>query len=375
LLAAGTRDKKMSRMVMHIDFDYFFAQCEEIRNPSLKTRPVVVCVFSGRTEDSGVVSTANYVARKHGARSGIPIKLAKARLAAVADAIFLPLDPSYYSEISDAAMSIISSRVEKMERVGIDECYIEVSEAKQDTAAAIVLAQEIRAAMLSETRLTCSVGVAPNKLVAKIASDMNKPDGLTVIEPDAAAYAISALKVGTIPGVGPKTAARLQEMQIETVGQLAGIDLFKLTEMFGRKTGTYIYNAARGDDESPVIDSGERKQISRIVTLKKDAEASAEMYNELYSLCQSVLEKAAGKSLSFRTVSVMLILDNLDQVSRSKSLKFHSTGLESLSSTARSLLDEAMAGPDKVKVRRLGVHISDLQKSTGQNTMSEFMNG
>lgn len=358
---------------MHIDFDYFFAQCEEIRNPSLRTRPVVVCVFSGRTEDSGVVSTANYVARKYGAKSGIPIKLAKARLAAVADAVFLPLDSSYYSKVSDAAMSVIESHVEKMEHVGIDECYVEVSEAKGDTGAAIALAQEIRAELRNETKLTCSVGVAPNKLIAKIASDMNKPDGLTVVEPDAVAYAISVLKVDAIPGIGPKTAARLLEMQIETVGQLAGIDLFKLVEMFGRKTGTYIHNAARGDDDSPVIDSEERKQISRIVTLKHDADTSAEMYDELYSLCQSVLEKAAGKSLSFRTVGVMLILDNLDQASRSKSLKFHSTDLESLRSTAKSLLDEAMAGPTKVKVRRLGVHLSDLQKSTGQNTMSDFM--
>jgi DNA polymerase IV (DinB-like DNA polymerase) len=357
---------------MHIDFDYFFAQCEEIRNPSLRTKPVVVCVFSGRTEDSGVVSTANYVARKYGAKSGIPIKLAKARLAAVSDAVFLPLDSSYYSKVSGAAMSVIESHVEKMEHVGIDECYLEVSE-KQDMGAAIALAQEIRAEVYNETKLTCSVGVAPNKLLAKIASDMNKPDGLTVVEPDAAAFAISALKVDAIPGIGSKTAARLSEMQIQTVGQLAGIDLFKLVEMFGRKTGTYIHNAARGDDDSPVIDSGERKQISRIVTLKNDADTGAEMYDELYSLCQSVMEKAAGSSLSFRTVGVMLILDNLDQVSRSKSLKFHSTDLESLRSTAKSLLDEAMSSPHKVKVRRLGVHLSDLQKNTGQNTISDFV--
>jgi DNA polymerase IV (DinB-like DNA polymerase) len=359
---------------MHIDFDYFFAQCEEIRNPSLKTKPIVVCVFSGRTEDSGVVSTANYVARKYGAKSGIPIKLAKAKLAAVADAVFLPLDSSYYSKVSDAAMSVIESRVEKMEHVGIDECYIEVSEAKRNAGAAVALAQEIRAEVRGETKLTCSVGVAPNKLIAKMASDMNKPDGLTVIEPDAAACAISALRVDTIPGIGPKTAARLLEMRVETVGQLAGIDLFKLVEMFGRKTGTYIHNAARGDDESPVIDSGERKQISRIVTLKNDADISAEMYDELYSICQSVLAKARDRSLSFRTVGVTLILDNLDQASRSKSLRFHTTDFDSLHSAARSLLDEAMAGPVKVKVRRLGVHLSDLQKSTGQNTMSEFMN-
>lgn len=371
MITAGPQD---DRIVMHIDFDYFFAQCEEIRNPSLKTKPVVVCVFSGRTEDSGVVSTANYVARKYGAKSGIPIKLAKARLAAVADAIFLPLDSSYYSKVSDAAMSAIESRVDKIEHVGIDECYIEVSEAKRDTRAAVSLAQEIRTGVRNQTKLTCSVGVAPNKLVAKMASDMNKPDGLTVIEPDAAAYAISSLKVDAVPGIGPKTAARLLEMQVETVGQLAGIDLFKLVEMFGRKTGTFIHNAARGDDDSAVIESEERKQISRIVTLKNDADTSAEMYDELYSICQFVLEKARDKSLSFRTVGVMLILDNLDQVSRSKSLKFHSTDLDLLLSSARSLLDEAMTGPVKVKVRRLGVHLSDLQKSTGQNTMSEFMN-
>ncbi|HUG96571.1 MAG TPA: DNA polymerase IV, partial [Nitrososphaera sp.] len=130
-----------SRIILHADFDYFFAQCEELRRPELRSRPVVVCVFSGRTEDSGVVSTANYIARKYGVKSGIPIRVAKSKLADVSDAVFLPLDAAYYSQVSESAMSFIGSHADRFERVGIDECYLDVSERTGSFEAARRLAQ------------------------------------------------------------------------------------------------------------------------------------------------------------------------------------------------------------------------------------------
>jgi DNA polymerase IV (DinB-like DNA polymerase) len=334
---------------------------------------VVVCVFSGRTEDSGVVSTANYVARKYGVKSGIPIRVAKSNLAEVSDAVFLPLDPAYYSQVSESAMSIISSYADRFEHVGIDECYMDVTERAATFEAARNLAQEIKSEVKKKTQLTCSIGIAPNKMLAKIASDLYKPSGLTVIEPERASESITAMEVAKIPGIGPKTSGRLQELGVKTIGDLAKFDLFELIEEFGKKTATYMHNASQGIDDEPVIESGERQQIMRIATLKSDATGSKEMHTDLYELCQSVFQAATDRKLSFGTIGILLILNNLDNITRSKSLKVHSSSFESLHSTAKSILEEAMREAGPVKVRRLGVRLSDLQSSEGQNTMLDFM--
>lgn len=362
-----------SRIIMHVDFDYFFAQCEELRQPELRTLPVVVCVFSGRTEDSGVVSTANYVARKYGVKSGIPIRTAKSKLADVPDAVFLPLDSKYYSQMSESAMLIISSYADRFEHVGIDECYLDVSERAASFQAARSLAQDIKNDLKKKIRLTCSIGVAPNKMLAKIASDMHKPDGLTVIEPGSATESIVPMEVGKIPGIGPKTSERLGELGVKTIGDLAEFDLFRLIEEFGKKTAAYMHNASRGIDDEPVVESGGKQQIMRIATLKSNATDSAEMYPDLYELCQSVFKTAIDRGLSFKTVGILLILDNLDNITRSKNLKVHSSNFESLHFTVKSILDEAMKEAGPVKVRRLGVRLSDLQSREGQNTMLDFM--
>lgn len=372
-MIVGGPQSNASRIIMHVDFDYFFAQCEELRRPELRTVPVVVCVFSGRTEDSGVVSTANYVARKYGVKSGIPIRVAKSKLADVSNAVFLPLDPSYYSQVSESAMPIIASYADRFEHAGIDECYIDVSQRAGSFEAAKSLAQEIKNDVKTNVQLTCSVGVAPNKMLAKIASDLHKPDGLTVIEPGTAAASIAGMDVGKIPGIGPKTSERLQELGVKMIGDLAKFDLFRLIEEFGRKTATYMHNASRGIDDEPVIESGGKQQIMRIATLKSNATSSAEMHSDLYELCQSVFQTATDKRLSFKTVGILLILDNLDNITRSKSLKVHSSNFESLHSAARSILDEAMGEAGPVKVRRLGVRLSDLQSSADQNTMLDFI--
>ncbi|HKZ62196.1 MAG TPA: DNA polymerase IV [Nitrososphaera sp.] len=362
-----------SRIIMHVDFDYFFAQCEELRRPELRSRPVVVCVFSGRTEDSGVVSTANYVARKYGVRSGIPIRVAKSKLVEVSDAVFLPLDAPYYSQVSDSAMSVISSYADRFEHVGIDECYIDVSERAGSFVAARSLAQDVKNDVKKQSRLTCSIGVAPNKLLAKISSELHKPDGLTVIEPDSAAESIAGMDAGRIPGIGPKTSERLEELGVKTIGDLARFDLFRLIEEFGKKTATYMHNASLGIDDEPVVESGEKQQILRIATLKSNATDGAEMHPDLYELCQSVFKTATDRRLLFKTVGILLILDNLENITRSKSLKVHSSNFMSLHLTARSILVEAMKQAGPVKVRRLGVRLSDFQSSEGQNTILDFM--
>jgi DNA polymerase IV (DinB-like DNA polymerase) len=363
----------MTRRIMHIDFDYFFAQCEEIRRPALRDRPVVVCVFSGRTEDSGVVSTANYLARKFGVKSGIPIRVAKSRLAAVSEAVFMPLDAAYYRQLSQSAMSIIRSHADKFECVGIDECYVDVSESTDDFEVTKILAQQIKKDLRKQIQLICSVGIASNKILSKIASDMSKPDGLTVIEPGNAIKFIANMEVEKIPGVGPKTRNSLRELGVTRIGDLAKFDLFRLIERFGKKTATFMYNAANGIDNDPVLEFTGGYRIMRIATLKSSAVSSLEMKPDLYLLCRSIFNKAFQRKLSFKTVGIVLILDNLDSITRSRSLKLHSNNFDSLHSVAVSIMDQAMKDVGSMKVRRLGAVLSDLQSSAGQNTMSDFM--
>jgi DNA polymerase IV (archaeal DinB-like DNA polymerase) len=363
-----------TRRIMHVDFDYFFAQCEEIRRPELRDRPIAVCVFSGRTEDSGVVSTANYVARKFGVKSGIPIKVAKSRLATVSGAVLLPLDAAYYRQVSQAAMSIIRLYADRFECVGIDECYVDVSDSTHDFEMTRILAHQIKEDMRKQIHLTCSVGVASNKILAKIASDVSKPDGLTVIEPGNAMKFIANMEVEKIPGVGPKTRDSLHELGVTTIGELAKFNIFLLIERFGKKTATYMYNAANAIHNDRVMEFNERHRIMRIATLKSSAISSPEMNPDLYVLCRSIFNKASQRKLSFKTVGILLILENLDMITRSRSLKVHSRNFESLYSVAKSILDDAMKEAGSIKVRRLGLVLSDLQSNTGQNTMFDFMN-
>lgn len=363
----------MARAVLHVDFDYFFAQCEELRKPEIKDKPVVVCVFSGRTEDSGVVSTANYVARKYGVKSGIPIRTAKSRLAESKDALFLPLDVEYYKTVSEKAMAAIRENADVFERVGIDECFADVSERTGgDFDSAQSLARRIKDDVRKAAQISCSVGVAPNKMLAKIASDFEKPDGLTVVRPQDAQSFVAALDVDKIPGIGPKTRDRLTELGVKAAGELATLDIYRLVDEFGKKNATYMQNAAKGIDDEPVQESeGERKQIMRIVTLKQDATVASEMYGDLEEICKSVQESAAKKNLAFKSVGVILILNNLETLTRSRSLKAHATDLDVLYSTAKAILDDATT--EGVKVRRLGVRISDFQDSSGQETLFGFM--
>lgn len=363
----------MARAVLHVDFDYFFAQCEELRNPEIRNRPVVVCVFSGRTEDSGVVSTANYVARKHGVKSGIPIRTAKSRLADVKDALFLPLDAEYYKQVSEKAMAAIRENADVFERVGIDECFADVSERTGgDFDSAKSLARKIKDDVRKAAQISCSIGVAPNKMLAKIASDFQKPNGLTIVRPEDVQSFVAVLDVDKIPGIGPKTRDRLAELGVRTAGDLATLDIYRLVEEFGKKNATYMQNAAKGIDDEPVQESeGERKQIMRIVTLKQDATVAAEMHGDLEEICKSVQESAAKRNLAFKSVGVILILNNLETITRSRTLKAHAADLDVLHSTAKAILDDAMA--EGMKVRRLGVRISDFQDSSGQETLFDFM--
>ena len=260
------------RIVLHIDFDYFYAQCEEVRAPDLKTKPVVVCMFSDRGDDSGAIATANYTAREFGVKSGLSILAAKQKLKNRTDSAFLPADFEYYSNISEKSMNIIKKFADVFEYVGRDEAYLDVSEKVElDFTKASHIAQQIKNEIREKTKLTCSVGISPNKLLSKIASGYKKPDGLTTVTPDNISEFMETLNLGDIHGVGKKTQQKLAEENIETISQAKSLDIFTLINMFGRKSGTYIYNAVRGIDDEPVTIRAPMLQLSKISTLKEDS--------------------------------------------------------------------------------------------------------
>ncbi len=361
-----------SRIIFHIDFDYFYAQCEEVRKPELKTRPVAVCVFSDRGGDSGAIATANYTARKYGVKSGMPIKFAKSKLQDVSNAVFLPVDFEYYSEMSEKAMNIMKNYANIFEYVGRDEAYLDVTEkTESDFGRAAHLAQQIKNAVRETVKLTCSIGVSPNKLVSKIASDFKKPDGLTIITPEKVDSFLEPLKIRTIPGIGKKTEQVFSELNLETIGDLKKLDVFKLNKLFGRKVGIYIYNSVRGIDNEPVQERQPSIQFSKIVTLKHDSKDYEFLAENLYEVCKELHEVVVKNNRLFKSVGVQFVQSDLTNKSKSKMLKNPTSSLEELEHTAEMLLKEALEDQEK-EVRRLGVKVSELSEITGQSSITSY---
>ena len=361
-----------TRIVFHIDFDYFYAQCEEIRTPELKSKPVCVCVFSDRGGDSGAIATANYTARKFGVKSGIPIVFAKKRLEERSDAVFLPVDFDYYSEMSEKAMEIMKSFADIFEYVGKDEAYLDVTKRVEgDFEKASHLAQQIKNSIREKTRLSCSIGISPNKLISKIASDFRKPDGLTVVSTDKVEEFLEPLKIRSIPGIGKKTEKRFSEMSLETIEDLKKLDVFTLNKEFGRKSGTYIYNAIRGIDNDPVKEREPRIQFSKIMTLKKDSKDFEFLLPNLLQLCKEVHEVAKKNNRMFKSVGVHFVQSDLSNKSKSRMLRSPTLNLEDLEKNAEQLLREALENQTST-IRRLGVKVAELSEVQGQSDITSY---
>ncbi|MEM3008026.1 MAG: DNA polymerase IV [Candidatus Nitrosotenuis sp.] len=360
------------RIVFHIDFDYFFAQCEEIRNQSLKTKPVCVCIFSDRGGDSGAIATANYIARKFGVRSGMPIRFAKTRLRQIPDAVFLGADFTYYSDISQRTMEIIKSYADVFEYVGKDEAYLDVTKRTESNfAKATHLAQQLKNQIRAEVKMTCSIGISTNKLISKIASGFKKPDGLTFVEPQNVESFLNPLKVSDIPGIGKVTADRFAEMNIKTIGELRGLDVFTLNKMFGRRISSYIYNAARGIDDQPVAERQPAIQFSRIVTLKEDSKDFESLSHILDEICDDLHQTILRHKKMFKSVGIQFVQSDLSSKTKSKMLKNPTFNIDELKKTSTQLLEEALAD-QKIEVRRLGVRVSELSDLEGQSSITNF---
>jgi DNA polymerase IV (DinB-like DNA polymerase) len=344
---------------MLVDLDYFFAQCEELRNPSLKEKPVVVCVYSGRSEDSGAVSTANYIARKYGVKSGMPIFLAKKKLENV-DAVFLPVDDQFYEEVSGKVMNVLRGFADEFEQVGIDEAYLDVTRCTEANFENVeALAKMMKKELLNQARLTCSVGVGPNKLVSKMAADERKPDGLTIISPNQVSNFLDPLPADRLIGVGTKTLEKMRTMGICKIGDLARYDVQKLMTVFGRANGTYFHNASLGLDNEPVQERGEAESISRIATLKQNTRDLNAIMEKTDELCNDLHRRILQEKSTFKTVGIIVITTDIRSHTRSKTFDSPSNSIELMRRTVRDLFQKFL-DESELEIRRVGVKLSNL---------------
>jgi len=362
-----------ARVITLVDLDYFFVQCEEVRNPAIRDKPVIVCVYSGRSEDSGAVSTANYVARKYGVKSGMPIFLAKKKLENT-DAVFLPVDFAFYEGISGKVMKILRSHADRFEQVGIDEAYLDVTQRTNGRfEEAKELAGKIKHELQSQQKLTCSIGVGPNKLVAKIAADSNKPDGLTIIRPEQVESFLSPLPVSRLIGVGVKTREKMQALGINTIFDLANYDMQKLIAVFGRTLATYFHNASLGKDDEPVEEKGEAESISRISTLKQDSRDLSFILEKTDQLCNEIHAAIKAEGVIFKTVGIIAITTDMSIHARSKTLENPTDDLEAMKNTVKELFEKFL-NETELDARRVGVKISNLvREPKNQKQLTSFI--
>ncbi|MDD5168734.1 MAG: DNA polymerase IV, partial [Syntrophales bacterium] len=301
------------RRILHMDMDAFFAAVEEKRNPPLAGRPVVIGGM-GDPSKRGVVSTANYEARKYGIHSAMPLMTAHKLCPA---AIFLPVDYEAYVAASAMFKSVLRTITPVIEDVGIDEAYLDISDLP-DTNERI--AARIKEGIREKTGLTCSIGIAPNKLLAKIASDMDKPDGLTILTMADVASRLWPLPVRKLYGVGPKTEAALKAMGIETIGMIAREPLETLVDHFGNSYGHYLYEASRGMDDSPLITYWEPKSMSRERTFQTDLSNWQAIARTLAEVTHEVVEDMKANRYKGRTFTVKIRFSDFQTVTRALSV-------------------------------------------------------
>jgi DNA polymerase-4 len=335
--------------------DAFFASVEILDDPSLSGKPVVV---GGPPEGHGVVAAASYEARAHGVRSAMPMATA---LRLCPDVVRVPARHGRYAEVSREVFRILERYTPLVEPVSIDEAYLDVTGSGRLFGDAREIAARVKRAIREELGLTCSVGVAATKLVAKVASDFRKPDGLTVVEPGREAEFLAPLPVEKLPGVGPRTAEALHEMGVRTLGRLARSLPETLEGVFGSQ-GPHLVARARGEDASAVVpahEGGSAKQISSETTLVEFTDDVDEVDRVLLALAEEVARRAREGGLEGRTVTLKLRDDRFRTRTRAETLPAPTDIALEIADAARTLYRAGPVGRGR-KVRLLGVALSKL---------------
>ncbi|MBN2110280.1 MAG: DNA polymerase IV [Methanosarcinaceae archaeon] len=355
-------ESSRNRITLHVDMDSFYSAVEVSKRPELKGLPVVVGSDPKGGSGRGVVSTCSYEARGLGIHSGMAISKAY-RLCP--DAVYLPVNMKLYKEVSENIMALMRIFADRFQQVSVDEAYLDVGNFIDDYDSAALLARKIKDEIFRKHGLTCSVGVAPNKIIAKIASDFNKPDGLVVIRPEEVEGFLFPLPVSKIPGIGKKTRPILEEMGIETVEQLATIDVQLLIARFGR-SGIVMHQLANGIDRREVREREEVKSISTEDTFDEDIFDPATIQNAFAALSEKVYGSLMRKRFRFRTVTIKVRFEDFRTYSRAKTLQAASNEKEAIIRNALGLMEEFMG---KGRFRLLGVGVTRLEKIDERQTL------
>lgn len=340
----------MMRCILHVDMDAFFAAVELQRHPELRGKPLIIG-GKGNPMQRGVVSTASYEARKFRVHSGMPLRTA---LAHCPNAVFLPVDYPTYTTISKKIKTILNSFSDVMEDAGIDEAFLDLSaECKSAETIANCIKQRIR----EKTGLTCSIGLAPNKLLAKIASDMEKPDGFTVVKESDIEIRIWPLGVRTLWGVGPKAEEKLASLGVTCIGHLAQLPKKTLITHFGQAHGLYLHRASRGIDDSPIVTQREPKSLSRETTFQTDVDDWDSIERTVIHLTKEVITRMRKREYRGRNITVKLRFADFDTHTHAITLATQTDNFEMIQSAVMKCLHRfALVKP----VRLIGVRVSDL---------------
>jgi len=342
------------KFIVHVDMDAFFASCEERDNPSYRGKPVIVGADPDGGKGRGVVSACSYAARKFGIHSAMPISIAYKKCPG---GIFLPVDMRKYSRASREIFEILESFTPDIEPISIDEAFLDITGSFHLFGTPLETCRKIKAAIKAKTNLVSSLGLAPNKMTAKIASDINKPDGLVVVRKESLLDFLHPLPVGKLWGVGEKTQGALKNFGIHTIRDLAGYDVGKLSDVFG-ENGRHAWNLANGIDPREVETEDVTKSISNEYTFNEDISNADKIKDTLMFLAEKVSRRLRKASLKGRTVTLKIRFSDFKTYTRSITLS-QATNFADI--IYAEVINKMMCfDMDGKRVRLLGVRVSNL---------------
>lgn len=361
------------RMLVCVDLNAFYPSCEELCDPSLAGRPHAVIMTDqpagGITK--GVVSSCSYAAREYGIRSAMPLSKA---LALYPNLVLRPVNMHYYKRVSQKVMAVLAQFADAIEQASIDEAYLDCTR-KAEGASPRQYALRIKRAVKEQCGLLCSVGIAPSKSCAKVASDFRKPDGLTIVYPEKVKDFLAPLEVSRISGIGPKTQQELKRMGVETIGQLASCDVQKMVSKFGRN-GAWMWKVAIGVDDEPIVPRDDYVSISTERSLESHARGKDEVIAHLNGLVDEMHRRVAKRGYLFRTVGVKIVRSDFSIETREVSFQSPQSQREEIVSAIPQLVDRfSFTGPPVRKVGLKATNLVSAKSTDTQRTIMDFVSG
>ncbi len=357
----------MPRVIFHLDLDAFYASVEQRENPSYGGVPLIIGADPKQGKGRGVVVACSYEARKYGLHSGQPIARAY-RLCPTG--VYIRPNLALYGQVSADVMERIKGFADKFEQVSIDEAYLDVTERCKSYGGPVELAKRIKFEVKDKEALTCSIGIAPNKSAAKIASDYQKPDGLTYVDPEHVKEFLADLRVSKISGIGKKTEVRLNELGIKTIGDLAKYPPKALLKQFGR-SAVWLWAIANAEEQVEVQENYVMKSIGAEHTFDVDAADWIEIDRQLLDLMDQVYQRLVDEGMTFRTITLKIRFTGFETYTRAKTLRFTTANKKIIIEEIRNLTNEFRAHPKRVRL--VGVRLSGLIGKTREPTEKQTL--